>query len=142
MAVKESLYNMKEIMRIDVNLDRIQDVEGENAAVTMILFHGSFSCAAGNGIILPGGVDLQIEKKGEPRSLSARYILEGKDREGETFHIFVENNGSYKTEPLVAHPTIYTDCKELQWLEKTPLFSTVEDAGEGKVLVRIYCEEE
>ena len=105
----------------------------------MILFHGTFTCSLGTGKVLPGGVDTQIERRGQERTLSARYMLEGRDRENRTFHIFVENNGICKADGRIeTTPVIFTDAKELQWMEREKLTGTVESAGEGGVMIKIY----
>ena len=38
---------MEEVLRIDVVLDRMETVRGTGGEVTMILFHGNFSCDLG-----------------------------------------------------------------------------------------------
>ena len=130
---------MKEILCIDVILDQIQTVRGAAGEVTMVLFHGTFFCEAGTGKILPGGVDTQIEKKGK-KSLSARYMLEGEDKNQKKFCIFVENNGECKGDgPVETHPVIYTDSEELQWMEKEKLTGTVENNGENRVRIKLYA---
>ncbi len=134
---------MKEILRIDVTLDEVEKVQGAGGEVTMICFHGAFTCDFGSGRILPGGVDTQIQKKSGDKMLSARYILEGKDAQGSPFRIFVENNGICKEgEPLLTHPVIYTDTEKLQWMEQAKLLGIVEGSGENKVRIKIYQEEE
>ncbi len=134
---------MKEILRIDVTLDEVEKVQGAGGEVTMICFHGAFTCDFGSGSILPGGVDTQIQKKGGDKMLSARYILEGKDAQGSSFRIFVENNGICKEgEPLLTHPVIYTDTEKLQWMEQAKMFGIVEGSGENRVRIKIYQEEE
>lgn len=130
---------MQEILRIDVVLDQIERVQGAGGEVTMIFFHGTFSCEAGTGKVLPGGIDTQIQKRGEGRSLSARYILEGQGKEHKPFRIFVENNGiCVEGKPLTTYPVIYTDAKELQWMEQAELTGIVEGSGENNVRIKIY----
>lgn len=130
---------MQEVLRIDVILDRIETVRGTGGEVTMIFFHGNFSCGLGSGRVLPGGVDTQIQRQREEKSLSARYILEGEDKNQKLFRIFVENNGICKEgEVLKTCPVIYTDAEELQWMEQENLSGIVEGCGENKVQIRIY----
>lgn len=123
------------VLKIDVLLDEIFNVEGTAGKATMILFHGSCDCENFKGKILPGGVDTQKETAGKPRFLSARYILEGKDCEGKDCHIFIENNG--ETAPIsdggIIHtkPIIYTDSDALKWMETADLKGTVEAAPGG-----------
>lgn len=131
----------KPILVIDVLLDEIFNVEGTVGKATMILFHGSCDCENFKGRILPGGVDTQKEAAGEPRFLSARYILEGKDCDGKECHIFIENNG--ETAPLsgdgVIHtkPIIYTDSEALKWMETADIRGTVTGAP-GGVTISLY----
>lgn len=131
--------NKKLVLQIEVLLDAFNTVKGENGEATMILFHGNFVSDYGNGVVLPGGVDTQIEYKGQKRKLSARYILQGKDNNGNLFNIFVENNGVCTGDmPFITTPKVLTDCKELAFLEKADLYGEVHSAGEGKVLIKIF----
>lgn len=132
---------MQDLLQIDVTLDQVEKVQGAGGEVTMIRFHGVFVCGLGAGKVLPGGVDMQLHKKGIDKSLSARYILEGKDREGRPFRIFVENNGVCKEDgTITTKPIIYTDAVELQWMETEKLRGTVESLGENQVRIRINKE--
>lgn len=130
---------MEKALEINVILDQTVTVDGAGGQAAMLLFHGTFTCGLGSGIILPGGVDTQIGRTGEARTLSARYILEGRDRADRPFHIFVENNGVCREgEPLTTSPVIFTDAPELQWMEREKLTGTVKGNGEGSVLIEIY----
>ncbi|MCH4192242.1 MAG: DUF3237 family protein [Butyrivibrio sp.] len=129
---------MREIMAIDVVLDECLDVEGHSGKACMILFHGTCDCDLFHGRILPGGADTQKEKSGELRTLSARYILEGTDAEGNACRIFIENNGAVqKNGQITTKPVIYTDSKALIWLEQADLTGHVQPAENG---VRIIFE--
>ncbi|MCX4324481.1 MAG: DUF3237 family protein [Lachnospiraceae bacterium] len=129
---------MEEVLAIHVILDQIQSVLGAAGQVVMIRFHGTFTCSLGTGKVLPGGVDTQIERPGQERTLSARYILEGQDRENRTFHIFVENNGVCGENGVITTThVIFTDAKELQWMEREKLTGIVESDGEDGVMIKI-----
>lgn len=129
---------MQEVLRIEVVLDQVETVQGAGGEITMILFHGTFDCELGSGKVLPGGVDTQVQRRGKEKFLSARYILEGKDKEQRLFRIFVENNGLCTDgEALRTCPTIYTDAEALQWMEQEKLSGIVEGSGENKVRIRI-----
>lgn len=129
---------MREILRVDVILDQVQEVQGAGAKITMISFHGNFECELGTGKVLPGGVDTQIQRVGENNVLSARYILEGRDEKGGLFHIFIENNGVCKDgDPITTRPVVYTDAKALQWMEKEQLIGIVEGVENG-VQIKIF----
>lgn len=127
------------VLTIDVVLDEIIEVTGGRGKAAMILFHGESNCANFKGKILPGGVDTQKEPSGEKRLLSARYILEGTDCEGEWCRIFIENNGEVAESGgmVKTTPVIYTDSKALKWLETANLSGTVEGKP-GGVLISIY----
>ena len=105
---------MKIFLRISVALDGHYEVRNEDGEDrTMLLFHGTADGDFFHGEILPGGVDTQVQKKGELRRLSARYILSGEDFNGDACRIF-------KT-----CPQLFTDSKALQFLEKMKLTGTV-----------------
>ncbi|MCR5545247.1 MAG: DUF3237 domain-containing protein [Lachnospiraceae bacterium] len=123
------------ILVIDVDLDDAFEVKGHSGNASMLLFHGSCDCENFKGTILPGGVDTQKQVLGEEKLLSARYILEGKDKSGKDCRIFIENNTlpqSKQTKPM-----IYTDSKELQWLESADLYGEI-SGKKGGVIISIF----
>ena len=130
------------ILTIDVILDKFLEVKGGAGEACMILFHGSSDCANFKGTILPGGVDTQKQEKGKERTLSARYILEGKDCDGKDCHIFIENNGQILpdagNEPIHTKPLIYTDSEALKWMETADISGTVTGTEKG-VLISFYA---
>ncbi|MCR5671406.1 MAG: DUF3237 domain-containing protein [Butyrivibrio sp.] len=133
---------MNELLTIEVNLKEIIEVKGGEQTARMILFDGKCDSPAFKGIILPGGVDTQIET-GETdedivTSLSARYIMDGTDSAGEKCRIFIENNGTGKRgDEVIAYPKITTDSKALSYLEKADLVSKVEGRP-GGVIIHIF----
>ncbi len=130
---------MKEILTINVNLTDIYEVKGKTAEAVMINFGGDAKSEFFEGVILPGGVDAQKEFYPERRTLSARYILEGKDMEGEKCRIFIENNGTADENKFVHEttPRIVTDSKALSWMETATLKGTLEPK-EGGVIIHIF----
>ena len=71
-------------------------LESGNEAVVMIPFAGYV--ATGDiftGIVEPCGVDTQVVNEAKIRHMSARYMLTGKDAEGNDCHIYIENNGFF-----------------------------------------------
>ena len=118
---------MKIFLRISVALDGHYEVRNEDGEDrTMLLFHGTADGDYFQGEILPGGVDTQVQKKGELRRLSARYILSGEDFNGDACRIFIENNGAVTTDgEIKTCPQLFTDSKALQFLEKMKLTGTV-----------------
>ena len=121
------------VLTIDVVLDEIIEVKGDAGQAAMILFHGDCDCDSFKGRILPGGVDTQKEATGEKRLMSARYVLEGVDKDGENCRIFIENNGICEIpgEDVKTTPVIYTDSNALKWLETAQLYGTVQGSPTG-----------
>ncbi len=106
----------------------------------MIHFTGEADCKNFKGKILDGGVDTQKIDDGKT-FLSARYILEGTDFEGNPCKIFIENNGEVKTgEQLITIPSVTTDSKALEYLETSALKGTIESWEKG-VIVHIFRTE-
>ena len=104
--------------------------KGETAEIDIIPFKGTADCDLFHGIVEPCGVDTQIVNAVHVRHMSARYVLSGKDREGNDCHIFVENNGWFddmnKSMPFHTIPTFYTDSPVL-----APLLHSSRFTGEG-----------
>lgn len=136
------MEGMKEVLTIDVEITGAEEVKGADGEAVMISFGGSIDCENFHGKILPGGIDTQTEWAGMARSLSARYILEGVDREGQECRIFVENNGvTREGEDLRTTPRIITDSKALRFLGQEKLIGTITPA-EGGVTIHIFVRED
>lgn len=130
----------QEVLTIDVKLTGNYQVEGSARRAIMLTFTGSVDCPLFTGRILPGGVDTQTIQPGL-QTLSARYMLEGKDADGNPCRIFIENNGSVtdSSQPMRTTPKIITDSPNLQWLEHAFLYGTIEPNGENAVLIHIFA---
>ena len=76
------------IMTINVNITGMQRVSTSEKTVTQVLFDGTAEGEYFNGTILPGGVDTQINVP-EKGTLSARYMLEGKDNSGDNCKMYI-----------------------------------------------------
>lgn len=123
---------MTEVLSIDVIIDDSHDVAGKVGNARMISFHGESNCDNFNGKILPGGVDTQKYYENGEKTLSARYILDGKDFTGEHCRIFIENNGSIAEDgSITTKPVIFTDSEALKWLETANLMGSVEGTRNG-----------
>jgi len=90
-------------------------------AVTMISFKGQVTGKYFEGEILDGGVDTQvIGRLGSRHTLSARYMLEGKDHAGVRCKVYIENNGNmnYNSKNVLfrSYPKVITDSKALAFL--------------------------
>lgn len=90
----------------------------------MIHFRGSSDCAAFKGKIVSECADTRLQYSGQVQTLSARYILEGTDADGDPCKIYVENNG-IDDNGMVTEPTIITDNPDFAWVETAPLHGTV-----------------
>ena len=129
---------MERVFSINVVIDDVYEVNGTAGSATMITFHGNSDCDNFKGNILPGGVDTQKQSEDGVRSLSARYILEGKDVNGEECRIFIENNGAFQKDgSIVTKPLIYTDSKALKWMESADLKGTITGTENG-VLIEFF----
>lgn len=128
----------KEVLTIDVNCHDFLEVKGKNAEACMILFDGSCECENFTGKICPSAADTQTQVYGEKRFLSARYILKGKDCEGQKCSIFIENNGAFDADGnITTRPRVITDSKALAWLETADLYGKIE-GKEGGVIIHIF----
>lgn len=108
-------------------------VKGRTRDIVMIPFGGEAKSPWFTGTVEGPAVDTQkIPKDGEA-FLSARYLLRGKDRDGNDCQVFIENQGSAGSGFT---PTIVTDSPALASWETTPLRAEV-DGIPGGVLVRI-----
>lgn len=125
------------IFTIHVICKGAYSVMGSQSDVVMIPFTGTADGPYFKGQILGTGVDTQKIPKGGKAFLSARYMLEGVDYEGQMCRVFIENQGD---DMNCCKPVIVTDSKALAEFEDMPLRAVVEPA-EGGVTVKIYKED-
>ncbi len=120
------------VLEILVQTDKAATVEldSEIGHVKMIPFKGTVNSGLFTGIVEPCGVDTQITNQNEVRHMSARYMLTGKDQEGNDCHIYVENNAWYtdgaRPKPFRTVPTFITDSPVL-----APYLHRNQFVGEG-----------
>ena len=134
MSKNEPLMKNELLMEIEVELHGTAGFEGPHSKVTLLPFSARTAGKYFTGSTVMDGVDTQRTDAEGNFSLSARYMLKGKDYTGQECSIFIENNGSSLDNCI---PAILTDSEALAFLENTPLASTVE-GREGGVTVRIY----
>lgn len=121
----------EDIFTVEVKIEKAVELHNEAGnSVVMISFSGQVKSELFQGEILDGGVDTQIiGKEGSPHTLSARYMLQGKDYTGESCQIYIENNGEMHPKSRDAlfrtYPKIITNSKVLSYLNKEILI------GEG-----------
>lgn len=132
---------MQEILTIQVNITETFVVKGKTAEASMITFEGYCDCENFKGKILPGGVDSQKECYPNAKRLSARYMMEGTDKEGKACRIFIENNGEVNKKGIVETtvPQIITDSECLSWMEQVQLIGTITPREAG-ITIHIFSE--
>ena len=110
--------------------DKTVELDSEIGHVKMIPFGGTVKSDIFNGIIEPCGVDTQITNQAGVRHMSARYMLTGKDTDGNECHIYLENNAWFtngeRPKPWISTPKFITDSKKL-----APYLHTDQFIGEG-----------
>ncbi len=117
-------------IHIDIKENGLK-METELGEVCMIPFSGTVDCELFQGIVEPCGVDTQIVDQTNMRHLSARYMLTGKDADGQDCHIYIENNGWMENKPSMKFttvPTMLTDSKQL-----APILHRNQFVGTGTV---------
>ncbi|GGN94803.1 DUF3237 family protein [Saccharibacillus kuerlensis] len=133
----------EEVLTVHVAIiDTVSLHNDSGDSVVMISFTGHATGKYFEGIILDGGVDTQIiGSSGERHSLSARYMLRGKDYTGQPCEIYIENNGNMNKELKSAAfrttPKIITNSKALSFLNQDLLIGEGLPAEAG-VDIRIY----
>lgn len=88
----------------------------------MVSFNGSVMGKYFNGQVLGSGTDTQFAYKDGRVLLSARYLLQGTDIDGQSCRVFIENNGSFEDGFT---PRLVTDIKALSEFEDTPLYAEI-----------------
>ena len=126
--------NSSLFLEIRVACGEALSVKGRQMSVVMIPFTGVSEGPYFFGKTLGTGVDTQKIGKDGSFLLSARYMLEGEDCEGNACRIFVENQGN-EQEGFV--PRVVTDSPVLKHWEETELYSAIEGIP-GGVMVRVY----
>ena len=128
------LSDAEEVLTINIKITSYESVKTPNEMVAMIGFEGTAKGKYFNGDILPTGVDTQ---KGDSaiRTLSARYMIKGKDFKGNPCKIFIENNAEIG-KPYTS-PTIVTDSPALDFLNHAKLWGKIDNVN-GMLVIRIY----
>ncbi|MFC4319897.1 DUF3237 family protein [Litchfieldia salsa] len=111
----------EEVLTVHVQLEKTTELKSDDGdSVIMISFKGNATGKYFEGEILEGGIDTQIiGKLGDRHTLSARYMLEGKDYTGETCKMYIENNGNANSKLedalFITSPKIITNSKALSY---------------------------
>lgn len=114
------MMTWEEVFTVQVKIDKSAELQNNDGdTVIMISFTGQVKGDLFQGKVLDGGVDTQIISKSGSHSLSARYMLHGKDYTGETCQIYIENNGNFHKNEKEAlfrtYPKLITNSKALSY---------------------------
>lgn len=137
------MESLELIMTIHVVIEDVISLESDlGDSVVMIPFSGHATGPLFQGEIQKGGVDTQIiSHASKKHSLSARYIIRGKDYLGHDCMIYIENNGNIHepndTYLFRTYPRIITSSQTLKYMEKEILIAEGK-ATEGGVNIHIY----
>lgn len=110
---------LEKVLGIHVRIEQTFELHNDDGdSVVMISFTGKATGRWFQGDILEGGIDTQvIGRSGGRHTLSARYMLEGIDYEGNHCRIYIENNGNadkkWNDALFRTYPTIITNSKAL-----------------------------
>lgn len=130
-----------EILRIRVTVDGCHALDASPRAVRMLPFSGSCEGPLFRGVILPGGVDTQIDMAPGQGTLSARYMLEGTDAAGAACKLYIDNGAVVREgAETVTHPRIMTDSAALKWLETAALTGRIEEK-DGRLEIVISSDD-
>lgn len=133
----------EEVLTVHVQIEKsIQLNNSDGDSVNMISFKGRVTGKYFEGEVLDGGVDTQIiGRLGSRHTLSARYMLEGKDHTGAPSKIYIENNGNIngtlKNELFRTYPKVITDSKALAFLNDDILVAEGRSTESG-LDIKIY----
>lgn len=126
------------LLTIDVICREPISVKGSETEVVMVPFSGTAHSEHFHGDIMENAVDTQkYSLKNDKCRLSAQYMLEGTDKNGQSCRIFIENE---QLGDNCWKPSIVTDSEYLRSWEKLSLTATV-DITETGVTVRIYSSD-
>lgn len=126
---------------VEIDPQQISQLKSPAGEVIMIPFSGTVKGEIFNGRVLPGGVDTQTIDINGVRHMSARYMLEGNDKDGEPCKIYIDNNGWFPSEmtmPFKTIPTFFTDSKALASYLHSTKFRTEGHPRQGGVTIKVF----
>lgn len=135
---------LEELLTVHVKIEKSSELRNSDYdSVVMIAFTGTVTGKYFEGTVLEGGVDTQIiGRSGDQTSLSARYMLQGRDYTGQSCKIFIENNGtlhsSLNTGLFHTTPTMITDSKALSFLNGGDSFVGEGHPTESGIDIKIF----
>lgn len=130
------------ILEIHIDIKEGKSIKTNRGEVSMIPFGGTVKSELFNGIVEPWGVDTQITNHIGIKTLSARYMLSGIDKDGKDCHIYVENKAWMKANEFSptfeSIPTFYTDSKALASYLHQDIFYGVGTVQNDGLWIRFY----
>ena len=123
-----------EVLRILIKTTGSNELNSGKGFFNMVLFEGECDCENFKGKVLPGGVDTQYYYAEGKGRISARYMLEGVDKEGKPCKIFIINEGEHDHGFLPTVPKVYTDSEALRYLEDADLVGYLIFEEQGLVI--------
>jgi len=115
----------KELFAFAIGIGPNETIMGADEALGIMI---AFTCTSKLGNFVAEGldtfVDTRTQFKDQYQTLSARYILQGKDEEGRDTRIYVENDGVDHNDVMTTEPFIVSDNPKWAWIEKAPLHGT------------------
>ena len=121
----------------------VSRLAGPGGEVVCIPFGGHAKGELFNGEVCPGACDVQTVNLSGVRHMCARYMLAGKDAEGQDCHVFVENNGWF-TDPMTPGapfktvPTLWTDSAALAPILHRRAFTGEGVPGPEGLVIKLY----
>ena len=132
----------KLIFEVHVEIDdkTVSFLKGPAGEAVMIPFSGTVTGELFNGRVLPGGVDTQTVNQNGVRHMSARYMLEGFDSNGESCHIYIDNCGWFESMnmPFKTIPVFLTDSKKLAPYLHSNRFRGEGHLIDGKTVIKMF----
>jgi len=111
----------KKLFTFDISVLGADEVYGKDQALAKMI---GFTCSANTDFFKGEGIDVfadaRLQYPGQAQTLSAIYILQGRDDEGHECKVFIENNG-VDLNGINTEPIIITDNPKWAWIEKAPL---------------------
>lgn len=136
---------MRKVLEINVHITGFTQVKGETQVINFISFDGDCHSDIFEGSIIEGGVDTQKYIEGKEGTLSARYILEGKDECGNSAKLFIENNGVCHADGSIETvPYVVSDSPALRKAFEGKLSGKVvpvETPAHDRIIIEIYAED-
>ena len=125
---------------IDIDNQAVSLLKGPAGEAVMIPFTGTVQGELISGKVLPGGVDTQTVNQNGVRHMSARYMIDGVDSDGEPCRVYIENNGWFEAQsmPFKTIPTFMTDSKKLAPYLHRNNFRGEGHFESGGLVIKIY----